>query len=191
MPVGADVGVHVEVVEQHELARQLVQVGRDVFAEQHQRGVAIAFLHVAQHLVVGAVLLHDVDDVLDGRQRAGLVQFGIPVGRVGEGGPGPGLELVAGEGVDPRGRAGLHVGHVPRTPWPGRPGARAPRALVGFGPSGLGYERSPLPFSTTSVPEGSARTAVGYQPAGMNPSTRLRVSETSTTAAALASEQAT
>ena len=62
---------------------------------------------------------------------------------------------------------------------------------VGFGPLGLGYERTPLPFSTTSPPEGSARTAVGYQPAGMNPSTRLRVSETSTTAAALASEQAT
>ena len=41
------------------------------------------------------------------------------------------------------------------------------------------------------MPEASARTAVGYQPVGMKPSTRLRPSETSTTAAALASEQAT
>ena len=65
-------------------------------------------------------------------------------------------------------------------------------ALVGFGPIfGFGYDRSPLPFSTTSVPEGSARTAVGYQPVGMKPSTRLRSVEISTTAATLPSEHAT
>src|SRR5450432_1191542 len=64
--------------------------------------------------------------------------------------------------------------------------------FIGLGPSlEFGYERTPLPLSTTSVPDGRARTAVGYQPVGMNPSTRLRASETSTTAAALASEQAT
>ena len=62
--------VDVEVVEQHEFARQLVMIGRDVLAEQHQRGIAVAFLHVAEHLIVGAILLDDVDDVLDRRQRA-------------------------------------------------------------------------------------------------------------------------
>src|SRR5215472_10793923 len=61
----------------------------------------------------------------------------------------------------------------------------------GLGPSGFGYDRPPLPFMATRPPEGSARTAVGYQPTGMNPSTRLRSVETSITATALASEQAT
>src|SRR6187549_3175508 len=49
----------------------------------------------------------------------------------------------------------------------------------------------PLPLSTQSGPSASARTAVGYQPVGMNPSTNPRSADTSTTAAALASEQAT
>ena len=48
-----------------------------------------------------------------------------------------------------------------------------------------------MPLSTTRAPPSSARTAVGYQPVGMKPSTRLRSWETSMTAAALASEQAT
>ena len=48
-----------------------------------------------------------------------------------------------------------------------------------------------MALTTTSVPEGSTRTAVGYQPAGMKPSTRLTGSETSATAATLPSEQAT
>jgi len=41
--VGADIGVDVEVVEEHEIIGNLVVVGRDVFTEEHQRRIAVAF----------------------------------------------------------------------------------------------------------------------------------------------------
>src|SRR5215472_13563849 len=71
------------------------------------------------------------------------------------------------------------------------PGPSLFALLVGFGTFGLGNERTPLPFRITTVPLGRIRTAVGYQPAGMKPSTRLRSCDTSNTAVALASEHAT
>ena len=112
MAVGAHIAVHIEIIEQHELARDLVFVGRDLFPEQHEGGIAVAFLHIPEHLVVGAVFLNDVDDVLDGRERIGGVQFLVAVGGVGHGDLGVRLELLAGEGFDERGRAGLNAGHV-------------------------------------------------------------------------------
>ena len=45
-------------------------VGRHFAAENGQARIAVAALHVAEHLVVGAVLLDDVQDVLDGRAGA-------------------------------------------------------------------------------------------------------------------------
>ena len=55
-----------EVVERHELRRQLVVVRRQRLAELRQAGSAFApLVEVAEHLVEGAVLLHDVDHVLD------------------------------------------------------------------------------------------------------------------------------
>src|SRR5690349_2753694 len=71
------------------------------------------------------------------------------------------------------------------------PGPSLLGVLVGFGPFGLGYDRTPLPFRTTTVPFDSTRAAVGYQPVGIKPSTRLRSCDTSITAATLASEHAT
>src|SRR5215475_1236187 len=61
----------------------------------------------------------------------------------------------------------------------------------GLGPSGLGCDPMPLPFSTSSLASRSARTAVGYQPFGTNPSTFVAEVVTSVTAIAFASEQAT
>ncbi len=72
MAVGRDVSVAVEVVEQHELLGQLVVVGRHVAPEHHQRRVAVASGHVAEDLVVGAILLDDVEHVLDRRRVADL-----------------------------------------------------------------------------------------------------------------------
>ena len=66
--VGADLALDVEVVEQHELADQGVVVGRDRLGEQAEVRLAVALGHVAEDLVVGAVLLDDVDDVLDRRR---------------------------------------------------------------------------------------------------------------------------
>ena len=66
--VGAHLGVGVEVVEEHEPLGELMMVGRDVPAEEHERGIPVPCRQVAQDLVVGPVLLDDVDHVLDERR---------------------------------------------------------------------------------------------------------------------------
>jgi hypothetical protein len=44
-------------------------IGRYGWPEEYQAGIAIAFLHVTEHLVVSAILLDDVDHMLKGRIR--------------------------------------------------------------------------------------------------------------------------
>ena len=52
--------------------------------------------------------------------------------------------------------------------------------------SAFGPEPPPLPFATYSVrPSGDVATAVGYQPAGISPATRMRSAPSRTTATAL------
>ena len=58
-------GVRVHVVEQREALRQRVRVRRDLLAEQLELGIAVAARVRAEDLVVGAVLAHDVEDVLE------------------------------------------------------------------------------------------------------------------------------
>src|ERR1035438_1569243 len=111
---GPVLAVGVEIIEQDEFARQFVEVGGGVFPEEDQRRVAVALSHVAQHLVVGAVFLNDVDDVFDVGERAGLIQLLVAVGRVGQSLGGPGVELLDGEGIDPRRGAGLYAADVLR-----------------------------------------------------------------------------
>ena len=64
------------VVEQHELAHHLVLVRRDLLAEDAEVRVAVALLHIAEDLVVGAVLLDDVDDVLEDARLADALGHG-------------------------------------------------------------------------------------------------------------------
>ena len=80
MAVHADLAVAVEVVEQHVVAGELVLVGGDGFSPYIARlgsplpaGLPLGVPEVAEHLVVGAVLLDDVEHVLD---RAGLADLG-------------------------------------------------------------------------------------------------------------------
>ena len=47
MAVGGDVGVDVEVVEEDEIAGELVVVGGDGFGEEGEGGVAVADAEVA------------------------------------------------------------------------------------------------------------------------------------------------
>jgi len=77
VPIGADVRVDVEVVEQNELARQFVEVGVTFSPNRTSEASPLPSFISPSHLVVGAVLLDDVDHVLDGGQRAGLLQLGI------------------------------------------------------------------------------------------------------------------
>src|SRR5262249_44432809 len=67
VPEAALIPGGVVVVEHYELLRQRVKVRRDRPAEERQRGIAVALRQVAEHLIVGAVLLDDVDDVFDRR----------------------------------------------------------------------------------------------------------------------------
>src|SRR5207237_10055436 len=53
-------------------------------------------------------------------------------------------------------------------------------------PSGFAPDPAPLPFATYSArPSGDTATAVGYQPTGTSPATRMRVLSRRTTATAL------
>ncbi|PYO74425.1 MAG: hypothetical protein DMD67_13560 [Gemmatimonadetes bacterium] len=59
-------------------------------------------------------------------------------------------------------------------------------------PSALAPEPLPLPFATKMVrPSGDAATAVGYQPTGMRPATRISRAPIRTTATALLPAMAT
>ena len=71
MALRADFGVDEKAVEEAEAARQRVVVwGDGQVGEIDEAGVAIAFLHVAENLIVGAVLFNDVDDMM--KRRIGL-----------------------------------------------------------------------------------------------------------------------
>ena len=74
MAVEADGAAGVEVIQQHVFLGQRVMIGRDVAAVHHELGIAVALADVAEHLVVGAVLLDDQKDVLDAEGR----QIGDP-----------------------------------------------------------------------------------------------------------------
>src|SRR5262245_4588727 len=65
--VGRDLGVDVEVVEQYEFARQRVLIRRHFLSEKAKARIAGAFFHIAQHLIVSAILLDHVDHVFDRR----------------------------------------------------------------------------------------------------------------------------
>ena len=65
----------VGVVEQHELAADLVLVGGDVFAEDAQVLAAVALRHVTEHLIVRTVFLDDIDHVLDRGRLADALRY--------------------------------------------------------------------------------------------------------------------
>ncbi len=65
MAVGAQNAGAVDVVEQHKVTDELVLVRRHALAEDAEARIAVAGWHIAQHLVVAAVFLDDIDDVLE------------------------------------------------------------------------------------------------------------------------------
>ena len=77
--VHADFAIAIQIVEQDVFAGELVVVGGHRLAVNGELRIAVAgglaagIPEVAQHLVVGAVFLDDVEDILDG---AGVADFG-------------------------------------------------------------------------------------------------------------------
>src|SRR6185437_840972 len=132
--VGADV---IHVVVEAELRGQRVLVRRGLLAELRERRVAVALAHVAEQLVVGAVLLHDQEDVLD-RGRVTDAQRDRDGGRLVALGllhvvPAPAVLLEDGRGV----ARGVQVA---REGEPGQRRGRAVRVVAGHrdGPRSLG-----------------------------------------------------
>ena len=83
--VGALDAATIGVVQEGELADQSVLIRRDAFPENAKAGVAIAGGHVTQYLVVGAVLLDNVNDVLENTRFADALGTGC-AGWSGRGG---------------------------------------------------------------------------------------------------------
>ena len=78
--ISGNLAAVIEVVQNTELASQLMLVGCDGFPVHAQRRIAIARFQVAKNLVIGTVLFDDIDDVLDGIL-ACLERKGVAVGR--------------------------------------------------------------------------------------------------------------
>ena len=75
MAVGRVDAVAVKVVEQDELPGQGMMVGRDKLRINAQTGIAVPLWEVSEHLIVGFVLLEDIEHIV--RVRASK-KFQIP-----------------------------------------------------------------------------------------------------------------
>ena len=67
MPIGANLSADIKIVKQHKIAGKCVVIGCNFFRKQTKRGIAVAFRHIAQNLIVGSIFLDDIENVLDGR----------------------------------------------------------------------------------------------------------------------------
>src|SRR6185369_1730759 len=65
VPVATDFAGVVEVVQHSKLERELVLVRSDIPTVHGERLISVAGFEIAKQLIVGAILLNDVDDVLD------------------------------------------------------------------------------------------------------------------------------
>src|ERR1700741_5194552 len=63
--IGTYFGVDEESIEQPESLRQRMMIGRNAARKEDERGISITLRQVTEDLIVGTVLLDDVDDVLE------------------------------------------------------------------------------------------------------------------------------
>ncbi len=154
MSVGAVGAADVAVVEQGELADERVGVGHDGFAEAAQLRVAVAPGQAAEDLVVGAVLLDDIEDMPDGAVVDG------EAGTVGDRGPSGCRGRLRGG----RREVGVQVDHgdgaLKVVGVAGLPTARRHRAVA----LGVDHEGGVL--------SGARAMAMGKKPACRKPNTR-------------------
>src|SRR4030095_11014686 len=88
--VGAHFAFNVEIVEEDEVAGELVVVGCDALWKEAECRIAVSLGHVAEHLVVGAVLLNYVKAVFDRRGVTSPEGNGIVWSAIGNAGKGSG-----------------------------------------------------------------------------------------------------
>ena len=159
--VATDFAAVVEVIEQDEPLDHCVKIGRDLPAEDAAGRIAIPLRQIAQHLIVCAVLLHDVHHMLDL----------------------PGLQPDSGQRVAATNVSGRQVGQFETrcvcarklVVGGDREGdqislqQREGRHLFGASRCGVGMPRveSPGIEHQQPLPSGATATAVGYQPTGM------------------------
>jgi hypothetical protein len=65
MPIGTDFAFDVKVIEEDEFAGELVVIGCYPFWKEAEGWIAIAPAEVAKDLIVGSILLDDIDAVFD------------------------------------------------------------------------------------------------------------------------------
>ena len=109
MTVYTHLGITVQIVEKEKLFGQAVLVGRHRTSENGESRIAVALWQVPKNLIVSAVLLDDINDMLDRRThpysigqdgssdrgRLGRTQERIVVGSVGDDLPGVAADLAA------------------------------------------------------------------------------------------------
>src|SRR5450759_4524529 len=65
--IGTDFGVYEEAIEDAEPLRESVMVWRDAARKEDERRIPVRLTEIAENLIVGSVLLDDVDHVLERR----------------------------------------------------------------------------------------------------------------------------
>ena len=65
MSIRTQNSIAVGIIEQHEVAHQLVLIRRNAFSENAERRIAVAALVIPEHLIVSAVFFDDIHDVLE------------------------------------------------------------------------------------------------------------------------------
>ena len=121
MPVHTDLGITVQIIEKEKLLGQTVLVGRHRTSENGESRIAVALWQVPKNLIVGAVLLDDINDMLDrrthphpigqdgstNRGRLGRAQECVVIGSVGDDLAGVPTDLTAKIGQRERSDAAL------------------------------------------------------------------------------------
>jgi hypothetical protein len=69
----ADLAIDKEIIQRHEIARELMMNRRNIFAKQSQLWITVTAAQVAQNLIVGAILFDNVKTLFDRQVKAALV----------------------------------------------------------------------------------------------------------------------
>src|SRR5437773_5740241 len=78
--IGRHLAVAVKIIQEDELAHQLMVIGRDSLAHETQAGIAVAGGDVAEHLIISPIFFNDVNAMFDRTWIAYFPRDGIVIG---------------------------------------------------------------------------------------------------------------